>query len=324
MSAENEKKYVLRTLTPCHVGSGQSVNRTECFTTTDKRFVWMDMAKLFSAVDAEQKARLIENVLCGDEADALMKLLKDIGVPNDAINKSVKRIYSLHESFGKTKLTQVALPAESAGKVYLPGSSIKGSLLSGLAYALYGKDGEKMPQKGDEVFDDVISAASGCSAKKFGHWLSVSDAMSIESKASVYAVKQQSRNGSGSPIPTSMVCIDTDSTFALSMKRGNVAARFSSDEVLRRADAFYREVAKKSGYDQVLEDAGKAILIRVGQGSSALSTSLLLAAEKANDFSYCVRGMKNTQIRAGQLPKTHKVIPDMDTEIPLGWAVIER
>jgi len=82
-------------------------------------------------------------------------------------------------------------------------------------------------------------------------------------------------------------------------------SRFNLTEILKVADSFYREVWKKSGINEAPPANG--FLLRLGQGSSAWATSLLLFAEAAG-LKYSLKP-----------PRTRKLV---DARTPMGWVML--
>ncbi|MGC8977609.1 MAG: type III-A CRISPR-associated RAMP protein Csm5, partial [Candidatus Ratteibacteria bacterium] len=162
----------IKTLSPVHIGSGNEISPLEYFI-KDKKFNRIDMESLFSDPEFEK------------EADKFIEKAKNIRRIEQILNERllIKHIlYSLDISKFTEKFNpiQVKEYIKTAGKVYIPGSSLKGAILSGvLTFVLSRKKIGKI--KGKD-FDDLLKISltemkkeESYNMGKFTRWLDVRD-----------------------------------------------------------------------------------------------------------------------------------------------------
>jgi hypothetical protein len=80
-------------------------------------------------------------------------------------------------------------------------------------------------------------------------------------------------------LPIVCEALDFEKNFQLEIKPAD-GFRWSMEELLKFTDRFYRKVWKKT--NSTKKEPEEGVLLRIGQGSSAYSTSLLLFAEQNN------------------------------------------
>lgn len=213
---------------------------------------------------------------------------------------------------------------KSAGRAFIPGSSIKGSLFSAMIYHvlrdLYQREDDRKnidyllrnQNQYSNLLDLAITALQGKKEpgekdlRRFFNWLRVSDsdlALPEESLQVYYSQVVGSKSGGKLPILFEGLVPETTWCFSL---LSTEKARFREEEILQVADRFYRLIWKKNGHGA--EPPTDRYLLRLGQGSSAWATSLLLFAESAGIQGYSVHP-----------PRTKKLV---DGRIPMGWALL--
>ncbi len=149
----------------------------------------------------------------------------------------------------------------------------------------------------DFVFSHITHSAM---STRFVQWMNISDSdlKSPEDslEISLARVKGARRGGE---LPVLYETLKPDQSFEAELLK--VESRFSEKEILKIAHDFYLRVAAHDRIDVPKEP----YLLRLGQGSTAYSTSLLILAEEL--------GIKNYRVAP---PRTRKRIDD---SLPLGF-----
>jgi hypothetical protein len=303
----------LEVLTPTHIGGGTDINPTE---------YWID----------EGLARVQMNSLFADHsftpyleafiANAASERYIGQHLPSDLICRHIRyQVPMAPDARQYIVQHQVVIKEyiKSAGRPFIPGSSIKGSILSALMYCVLGEECRSLGSR--ESIEQCISNEKGFvrlldmtigglknqgSAKRdrFSRWIDVSDSNLSQPEKSLnvyYSELVGTRKGS---LPILFEGLVPGTKWMFSLATGP-EFRFRLDEVLEITNAFYRAVWKKSGIRENPPENG--FLLRLGQGSSAWATSLLLFAEAV--------GLKYTM----KSPKTRKLI---DAHTPMGWVLL--
>ncbi|MFP3868873.1 MAG: type III-A CRISPR-associated RAMP protein Csm5 [Desulfobacteraceae bacterium] len=219
----------------------------------------------------------------------------------------------------------------SGGRAYIPGSSIKGSLLSALLWDLL-RHGANVDEeihralvqaleardkkKSRDYYNRLLSIGLGRFCKlredRFLKWLSVSDTnlIAVEGHLSVVLVQVVGARG-GSQIPVLMETIrpGVNLVFELSFPTGGCQGRepiLSLEKILLTANEFYRRIWAQT---ELTDPPSEGWLLRLGQGSGAWATSMLLLA---ND-------MKIADKYPVSPPRTRKLV---DGSHSLGWVLL--
>lgn len=228
---------------------------------------------------------------------------------------------------------------KSAGRVYLPGSSLKGALLSGLVHETY--DG-RPPSRAEnrEILDLVIGskASAGEVHNRFARWLDVSDSTLLPPaqalQVSLVRVTRRESEQDAGAIPLLLETVVEGIEFEMELVTelpGERRGRFSPRQILEKADAFYRAVYERDCDGDGPPVSPGSFLARLGHGSGVYAVSLLLLAEKSGDRHYRVyrppiRGRSLPPLAVGKSPATIKTVvyhEDGETfPVPLGWAEI--
>ena len=305
----------LEVLTPIHIGNGSDISPVE---------YWIDEG--FSRVSME---RLFEDPDFGPHQDAFISgaaSQRYLGahLPAKLLSRHTRYRATMSPEARKYLLRhqiQVKEQIKSAGRVFIPGSSIKGSLLSALINNTLVDKNRSGESKysieqliGDShsfsrLLDITIGGLGSPGAgdrNRFNRWLDVSDSclLSPEKALRVYYSEVAGARGGKLPILFEGLSPGTKYLFRLNTPSDSLC---NLSRMLKISDGFYREVWKKSGITEAPPENGH--LLRIGQGSSAWSTSLLIFAESIG-ARYKVRP-----------PKTRKLV---DSRIPMGWAVLSR
>lgn len=337
-------KLKLRVLSPVHIGSGEELQPLD-YVVEGKTFYRIDMGRVFDdpGFDRDRFMEFVtgKNPYFG-ELDA------GLGMRNSS--------YRLEAHFDTTKPRSVKEFVKTGGMLYVPGSSIKGSVLSALywhtlweracdddeiwsivasclrkkpltglksRYVAGGRDAQK--ETLDSIVFDSISTQSEVargSEKKFARWLQVSDSTTTgEGFVGVCVIQ-----GSNRP-HVLMELLKSGVTLDFSMEP--LHSRFSMKEIVNITHDFYSRVLEEemewceSNKVEVEPVKGNS-LIRLGQGSSSLSTSLLMLAEDfegegekgiVNDYTSNWRVTKY-----GTPPKTRKFVAIGRKNYSMGWA----
>jgi len=317
-------KIKLKVLSPIHIGSGEEIAPTEYFIDyANLRFNRLNMNSLFHDekfkpfrerfINEAAKNRYIGNII-GDQSLLNRHILYSIKISPTARQ---------HVIYNKTNVKAFI---KSAGRVYIPGSSIKGAVLSAIFWYVlklnYNAQNESRKEQiqsylkakireSSRAYDDllkitfpwIIERKSAQENPKFTHWLDFSDSnlfLPQESlELSLAKVKGARRGGE---LPILYECLKEDLVFEVEITRKNI--KFNEEDILKIAHNFYLKVADKDGIQLPQEP----YLLRLGQGSTAFSTSLLILSEELGISGYSIRA-----------PRTRKRI---DENIPMGFVQI--
>jgi hypothetical protein len=190
----------------------------------------------------------------------------------------------------------------SGGRAFIPGSSIKGSFLSAALWLLLKREAEsnagfrgrlaqalteKDKREGARQYAQLLGLTLGrfCNGEpnRFTKWLSVSDTNLITPQGNLAMVLVQvvgSRQGGQIPVLMEALRPGVSLVCELSIPAGACqgrAAGMDLDEVMAVADSFYRRIWEKT---EEASPPGEGWLLRLGQGSGAWATSMLLLAEE--------------------------------------------
>gem|GEM_PF-701659 len=303
----------LEVLTPTHVGNGSDISPLEYW--IDDGFARVHMDALFA--DPEFSPYLEPFI-----RDAASQRYLGQHLPGQLLSRHVRYQVPMAPDARQYLVqhqVQVKEFIKSAGRAFIPGSSIKGSLLTALInhlLVLASQSAEKRnyvesligdPHNFSRLLDFTIGdlRVSGEGQKdRFYRWLDVSDSsLSLPDKSLCvyYSVVVGARKGH---LPILFEGVVPGTRWVVSLK-ATPNSRFKLEEMLKIADAFYRAVWKKCGVSDAPPEKG--FLLRLGQGSSAWATSLLLLAESSG-LKYRI-----------QPPRTSKLV---DAVTPMGWVVL--
>jgi len=306
-------KVKLKALSFIHIGSGEEISPSEYYI-ADGDFIRLDMDRLFLDPEFEP---MMEKFI---SSAASQRYIGDL-LPSDMLDR-----YPLYripirgdaKSYMKTNRTVVKSFVKSAGRVYIPGSSIKGSLLSAMIWHVL-KGDKRIKEKIESwicdrrVYQDLMDYAfrllagrdSPFRVGRFLHWLDVSDS-NLKSPENCLEISLARVEGAqrGGKIPVLYEMLKPGQDFEFEIKPRET--RYGVDEILRISNEFYGKVLERDKSENVPAEPN---LIRLGQGSSAFSTSLLILAEELGITRYRVRP-----------PRTRKRI---NGAFAMGWARIE-
>lgn len=304
----------VKILSPVHIGSGEECTPIEYL--IDSRFHRLNMNTLME--DREFKPLLEEFI----KTAPYQRYIGDFKVPHETLKRHI--LYSLNiddsaSDYLNNHKTNIKTYIKSAGRSFIPGSSLKGSILSALFWAVLKEESKKNFRNVKElILRNDRSAASNLqdfafsllfndpyNKNKFSHWMDVGDS-DLKSSEEILKIILADVEGKLSSRTRDLRILyeSLKPDIIFTMKIGAAKSRFTLTQILDIADQFYRKVLEK---DKVpLNPKGK--LLRLGQGSSAFATSLLLLAQDLGINEYNVKP-----------PKTRKRI---DHTTPMGWVEV--
>ena len=315
-------KIKVKALSPVHIGSGEEISPLEYV--TEEQFMRLNMESLFSDVDFQP---FMEKFV------SLAQTQRYIGnlLPIDLLRRHPLYTLPLRaetKAYFKTSQTAVKSFIKSAGRTFIPGSSLKGSILSAMIWYVlkdaYEKDiiieesfreRKRVPARKfiedmlirDGKYQDLLDLAfiliSGAPPKnirgrRFLPWLNVSDSnLTPVEKTLEVSLVQVVGAKRGDQLPILYETIKAGEEFVLRVENKNKA--FTVENILKVADQFYRKVLAKDGYGNI---HSKFYLLRLGQGSTAFSTSLLILVEDLKLTGYKIRPPHTRKLITGSLP----------------------
>ncbi len=310
-------KVKLETLTPLHIGSGEEISPSEYFIDKDSgKFVRLNMDDLFrDPLFGIHMDRFISEASRQRYIGAIIEhsLLKKYHIYSIPISGEARTYISNNK-------TNVKTVVKTAGRVFIPGSSIKGSILSALIWHVlknnYGPHKARIDEfltkppgnirEEAETYNELLRLSLSIispNAKqgRFNQWINLSDSTTRSPEESIEIYVSKVKGGRrGSDLPILYEAIKIGQTFELEIVK--TGAKFNEKEILKIVHDFYLKVAKHDGVDVGTEP----YLFRLGQGSTAYATSLLILADDLKIKGYRVKP-----------PRTRKRI---EGEIPMGFA----
>ncbi len=321
-------KLWLKTLTPVHIGSGYEISPMEYF--LGDGFSRLNLNALFTdpAFNIYRK-RFLEEARRGQRY-----------IRNTVSDEKLLRKYTLYEipispnsrSYIASHPINVREHINSAGRIFIPGSSIKGAVISALLFnkienlinedkslkssindmlnKVYSKD-FKERKDSDNFYEEILGRVYGILAgkkpNKFIKWAKFGDSNLKDRKEclTLYHTKVVGTK-TGKEIPIMLEGIRQGTIFSFRISSDDQSYAHSlPEDWLKLINDFYRLVWKKT--QPGLEPPNEGYLIRLGFGSSCWATSFLMLKEKYN-----LEG----PLKA---PRTKRLI---EGNLPLGWALI--
>lgn len=325
----------IKVLTPVHIGSGQVISPSGYFIDKERgKFNVLNMVSLFRDKDFA--------IYFGDfiKLAVSSRYIGDIIPDHNLLKRHI--LYSTDiTAEARGNKTEVKAFVKSAGRPYFPGSSIKGSIVTALIYFALKELASRGKRKEIEALlsnindkrgnDKLLSLAFGylsgkSDSKKFGqvsnqesdnsrekfedkflNLMDVSDSTYLSPEETLKVEKclvQGARRGGNIPILYETIKENVEAEFEI--KKKNI--QLEAGQILKICDDFYRKVIKKDGLNLNLPEKPGYYLLRIGQGATAFSTSMLILAEEIGIKSYKVKR-----------PRTRKRLIDGKLEKGLGF-----
>lgn len=353
-------KCTLRVITPVHIGTGLKYGPQEFYTGKGKSgerklkiFSRVDTTKLYSKLDEKTREEFLHN-LTTPEFD-LNGFFKGSPAARKAARESVR-----YRGIIKTKSSQIKEVNEhikTSDELYIPGSSIKGSIRTALLYQhiresdlerISGAVQRRRYRDFKNIIDGFFSAESRDAAKKsVMRFLQVTDTSTVKTPH-LYEMKVLNA-GRGSfgykkfPlhlefIPRTELEFEMRSTYSGVYDGIGLGARkkFADPEtVIGSLYAFSRdyiehEIEFASRYDiDFLEkrytklrkiNSPESPLMRIGYGSGFLATTIALRFKEEDPSTYdSIRKLAGRRTYPYEFPKTRKLI---NGRIPPGWVKV--
>jgi CRISPR type III-A-associated RAMP protein Csm5 len=322
-------KVELVTLTPVHIGSGGKITPFE-YLSKDGLFYRVDLERALQELSPEniQQTLLKKNTNLTDiDPEAHKKYPRYILDAEETVRGDVREHIQFEDRF------------------YIPGSSLKGAILSSLYYHVLTTTREKQAtilsclqrekdhRKGREahrtlqsiVFERITEKTVDSPRKerradqRFTPWLRITDSNYLYAE-DLYVSKVWAE-GTDRNTAAYYELIKPETTLNIEITpqrlKQDIAARLSE-----LTDEFYRLVAERQReqWGVVLPEAEGAVLVRLGQGSGSLATSLQLTAEKLGVTEEYLKAWNISKYRGE--PKTMKLTRWQGKTVPLGWCAV--
>lgn len=319
-------KVRIKLITPVHIGSGENISPIEYFIDRERGFFnVLNMESLFLD-QAFGKYR--ENFL--KEASSSRYIGKIIS-DQTLLKKHIKYSIPISLEARQNNPIEVKSFIKSGGRPYLPGSSIKGAMISALIYYALKERSQALKDrnliitslratgKRDNEYRELLDLAYGFLSKaeqknekgsgdRFLNLLDVSDSAYLDS-AKTLKVELVKVEGGGKKESVPIMCETMKESTETEIDIRCKKCRLKEEEIFQICHDFYLKVAKKDG----LNFQNQPYLLRLGQGASAFSTSLLILAEELGINDYPVKP-----------PRTRKRILAGPEKKPLGFVQLIR
>lgn len=316
-------KLKIKILSPVHIGSGEEITPIE-YLITDNKFIKIDMDSLFTDEKFKQKQLIEDFIKKSSEGN---RYIGDI-VNNDLLKKHT--LYSIdisntaQEYINRHKINIRAF-IKSANRVYIPGSSLKGSILSGVIEQILrnNRNINRLNDYEDHLRDVLNEITNGEKLGKFSKWLDVRDSELKSVEESLEVVKTEIIGArSNRAIPVLYEALKTGMEFETEIR---TQSQKDEKELLEMASNFYKKVYEKEenffqekNINALPQLSNNTYLLRLGQGSTAWSTSFLILAEELNIRNYTIQRPRFHRISGP--PRTRKLVSGT---ISMGWVEIK-
>ncbi|HOK79947.1 MAG TPA: type III-A CRISPR-associated RAMP protein Csm5 [bacterium] len=309
-------KFKIIVLTPVHIGSGNAISPLEYFI-NDNKFCRIDMDGLFQdPAFKPQMNYFIENAQFKRRAEEILH--------RDLYLRHILYEIDIHESARNANLIEVKEFVKSAGRVFIPGSSLKGSILSGVMYGVLKEKSVSNLYDFKGLLATTLNEISGNNKGAFSQWIDISDTEMKSCKQSLMLAQARvmgAKTNRALPVLYEIlkpgIQFETEITW-----HGKKSLQNPETTVLSLADEFYRKIyekEKKSSVKTIPEVPRNTFLLRVGQGSSAWATSFLLLANESGIANYEINRPKSHKVKGP--PTTKKLISGT---ISMGWIAISK
>ncbi|MCX7916665.1 MAG: type III-A CRISPR-associated RAMP protein Csm5 [bacterium] len=313
-------KIKIKILSPVHIGNGNEISPIEYFL-HNEQFIRINMEGLFNDQDFKiLQEKFINSAYSERYIGSLL--------PNDLLLKHQLYAIKISENIKGEKVnpTNVKEHIKSAGRVYIPGSSLKGCILSGILENVLS---QKRINRLDN-FEELLSLSLSTIKKpneynlgKFINWLYISDTdFKNPSECLELSLVKVIGARTKSLLPILYETIKPNVEFTCEIKS---KCKFSEEEILKMAEEFYKKVyIKEKDYAKnksiiMPEIPSDGYILRIGQGSTAWATSFLILAEELNIKNYDIQRPQIQKIKGP--PITRKLSSGI---ISMGWIKITK
>jgi CRISPR type III-A-associated RAMP protein Csm5 len=306
-------KVKITTLAPVHIGSGDTLAKLD-FWIENNKFNRVDIDSLLEDKDA--LPYLKTNPLTSD------KRINEI-FPLQLLNKHKSYELPIHRSCTLQRVNQVKEYIKSKNKVYIPGSSLKGAILSGVIYyiATQKQIQPNLYKEYNDFLEEIFKNLSITNNQRarFSQWLNVTDSNlleiqnTLELSCAYVTYKKDKKKGLHINYETLKIGTSFEVELATSIDNFKFG-RYEPQQILEFATKFYEKIyneEKALNFIVLPEIPPKSYLLRIGQGSTKLSTSLMLLERSLNP--------KTIKLEESLNPKTIKLIDNMS----MGWISVQ-
>jgi len=346
----------LKVITPVHIGNGTTYGPQEFYTGKAKSgdkvidiFRRVDVSKLYSELDDKAKEEFIDHLSTQYfRLDSMKKFKKPA-------KKAVR--YTGYLKTGESEIKEVHEHIKTSDEIYIPGSSIKGSIRTALLYKNL-RDSEldriseavSRGRRGDQnkIINSFFSSDPRDTAKKsIMRFLEVTDTNTLKAPAlyKVRVLTVSGRSYSYKKFPLYLEFMSPrELEFEMNFTYNDVYDRIGLRNKSKLADpetikeslyTFSRDYieheldfASRYGVDfleniyRKLEkrNSPESPLMRIGQGSGFLATTIGLRFKEEDYSTYeSIRKITRGRSYSYEFPKTRKLV---DGRIPPGWVKV--
>jgi len=301
-------KVKVKVITPVHIGSGQSISPSGYFIDRERgNFNFLNMDSLFR--DPGFSRYREEFIRKAATARYIGEIIQDYNLLKKHILYSVPATVEARSG----NPIEVKLFIKSAGRPYIPGSSLKGAIVTALIYYALkelhrkGSRGEienllitgsrrnesetnkkllnlaynflkkEHPPTSSKYgkFEDNSYLSGDKQEPRFVHLLDVSDSSFLKAPGSLMVEKCQVQGAKrGGQIPVLFETMKEGVEAEFEIK--NISCKLGETQILQICHDFYQKVAAADG----VKINAEPNLLRIGQGATAFGTSLLILAKE--------------------------------------------
>lgn len=289
-------KIKITTLAPVHIGNNNNLTRID-FYTKNSRFYRINFDSLIEDEELKNDPKINDYLRRLEDGNDIKNVLSE-----KILTKHILYDLPLSASCAGSVGNEVKEFIKTKNKVYIPGSSIKGAILSGVIYSVARQFNIQIPPNRDgynEFLGKVLARVSKISTaegNQFLQWLNVSDSTPRDSKevleitkaSVVYRNTGKEKMGLYIYYETLKEGTSFEAELTTSItphSKNGKRYEFGKpvETLLEYADKFYREIYGIEGKKNfiILPEISKdGYLLRLGQGSTTFSTSLIMLANK--------------------------------------------
>ncbi|MCR4428829.1 MAG: type III-A CRISPR-associated RAMP protein Csm5 [Caldiserica bacterium] len=329
----------IKVLSPIHIGSGEELPPMYYYIQEGK-FLRLNFDSLFQDPEFRKYSdSFIKHSIQDRDIKGQVREIKEIIRDESLLKKHIMYAIPLGGGFepgGERRRYPVKTFVKSAGRVFIPGSSLKGAILSAISWYWLSREGQEQHfRDNNSLLDFVIGNSTALGVKnKFSRWLDVSDSdlkdpsqvlclslaksVNIRGRSSIPIFYETLKPGTEFQVEIKTSLPGTDYSWGRPVEEILKCVKDFYEKVRKKDDEFFKEMASSRGTIEVPDvlrpKDENSFLIRLGQGSTANSTSLLIAA---NERRICYKISKPPKHPSGE-PVTRKLVGGS----PMGWAVL--